>query len=60
MAVGISFAHRVRVALFWTAKYYALIAATLFFITGFLLLLTLLLERLKWVPAAFANLAIKH
>lgn len=60
IAVGISFAHRVRVALSWTVKYYAMIAATLFFATGFVLLLTILMERLKWVPAAFANLAAKN
>jgi phage anti-repressor protein len=60
IATGISFAQRARVALVWTAKYYLMVLAGLFFATGFVLLLTILLERLKWVPAAFANLAAKN
>jgi len=45
--IKISFLHRVKVAFEWTIKYYLSLMATLFFITGFVFLVLLCIEKLK-------------
>jgi hypothetical protein len=48
----ISFLHRVRVALAWTIKYYALLVGILFFGALFSLVVVVLLQRLRLIPPA--------
>ncbi|HLG17816.1 MAG TPA: DUF4349 domain-containing protein [Blastocatellia bacterium] len=49
---GISFLHRVRVALAWTIRYYLMALGLLFFGTLFVLVAVVLLQRLNLIPPA--------
>lgn len=54
---GISFRHRVLVALAWTIKYYTFLLALLIFATLLTLLVVILLQRLNVIPPPASQLA---
>jgi hypothetical protein len=54
---GISFRHRVVVALAWTIRYYTILLAFLFFGAALTLMVVVILQRLNVIPAPLSQLA---